>query len=237
MTTIALAQISLSNDIDENVARHLRLIESVDADLIAFPECSITGYDLVHLARNIGQLAQNVDDARAVLHSVCQNSGKMALIGLPYVADDEIFNGSLIVGGFDNEIILYRKRYLTDEEQDVFQPGDSAQIVNVKGKSFGILICRDQSYPELFADYSDVDCIVIQAAHYYAPKESLKKRLKNMAIPVVRAMDSGVIVAKVNAVGELGGKLSCGNSIIAGPSGNVLGLLGETEEGYLIHKL
>lgn len=239
MTTVALAQIRLSNDLEKNVASHIRMIESVDADLIVFPECSITGYDLEHLAVNISQLVVKVEFAREILHNVCKKSGKMALIGLTYATAGKVFNGSLVVGGVDNDTTYYRKRHLTNEEQVIFQPGENALVVHVKKKSIGILICRDQSHPAFFDHYADrgANLIIIQSAHYYSPLDCLKKRHKNIAIPIVRAMDSGVTVAKVNAVGELGGKLSCGNSIVVDPSGNVLGMLGETEEGYLIHKI
>lgn len=239
MTKIAFAQISQTYDIGENVAKHLQLIESLQADIIVFPECSITGYDPVMLERNIHTIAEDLINARLKLDNACKRAGKKALIGTPEITEAGVYNSSMIVGDICASSASYRKRCLVDAEQTVFKPGSSHQVLSIHDKKIGILICRDQSHPVLFSEYQQlgVELIIIQAAHYYAPLESLKKRKKNIAIPIVRAMDSATTIAKVNAVGQLGASLSCGNSIIADSLGNVLGLLGETEEGSLYYNL
>jgi predicted amidohydrolase len=99
----------------------------------------------------------------------------------------------------------------------------------------GVIICRDQNYPELCRALTKAGAqfIYILSAHFYGPKEARWKLEKNRAIPITRAVENKVYVLLSNFVGSHLGKVSLGNSLIADPDGAVVVSAGETEEGLL----
>jgi predicted amidohydrolase len=72
--------------------------------------------------------------------------------------------------------------------------------------------------------------LLLMSAHYYKPKESIKRIDKNIAMPIVRAIDSGTLFFKVNTVGRNKKQLSLGSSIIVSPEGYILKKAGMLQE-------
>jgi predicted amidohydrolase len=109
----------------------------------------------------------------------------------------------------------------------------------VAGVKCGLLICRDQNDPRLVQEYARVDTKVVflLAAHYYPPPEARRKIDKNRALPIARAVENGLFVAKANAVGFQGDYVSLGHSMIVDPEGSVLCEADEKEETLLYHDL
>src|SRR5689334_1518203 len=84
---VGLAQIDCRlGDLDGNVERHLAWIErarEAGADLLVFPELSLTGYRLLHLTPRV---ALRPDDAR--LARLAEAAGPMAVV-LGFVEEDD----------------------------------------------------------------------------------------------------------------------------------------------------
>ena len=111
--TIALAQIDLIvGDITGNTTRILDCCEQVrvesQADLIVFPELSISGYPPEDLLLHSG-LKRRVAEAIELIRK--QVSGIAVLIGFPEYSGNVIYNSCVV---FENteEIIRYRKHVL-----------------------------------------------------------------------------------------------------------------------------
>lgn len=237
MIEISLCQIPLSCDIANNLDLHLKLINSSQSNVLVFPECSLNGYCLNKFSTNNQDGFSQLESAIHLLHETCINKGVVAIIGAATPTNNTgFFNSSLVLGGEGPFFPIYNKRYLTSKEKNIFTPGIEPLIIKYKDKKIGILICRDQSNDDFFKYYSEngTDCVIIQSAHYYTAPECQQKQLKNIAIPIVRAIDNKLVVAKVNTVRNLEGLHSTGNSIVAMPNGTVLGMLGETQQDCLI---
>ena len=150
--TIALAQIDLIvGDITGNTTRILDCCEQVrvesQADLIVFPELSISGYPPEDLLLHSG-LKRRVAEAIDLIRK--QVSGIAVLIGFPEYSGNVIYNSCVV---FENsqEIIRYRKHVLPNysvfDEKRYFEPGKETAVFKLKDTKIGINICEDIWYP------------------------------------------------------------------------------------------
>ena len=150
--TIALAQIDLIvGDITGNTTRILDCCEQVrvesQADLIVFPELSISGYPPEDLLLHSG-LKRRVAEAIELIRK--QVSGIAVLIGFPEYSGNVIYNSCVV---FENseEIIRYRKHVLPNysvfDEKRYFEPGKETAVFKLKDTKIGINICEDIWYP------------------------------------------------------------------------------------------
>lgn len=150
--TIALAQIDLIvGDITGNTTRILDCCEQVrvesQADLIVFPELSISGYPPEDLLLHSG-LKRRVAEAIELIRK--QVSGIAVLIGFPEYLGNFIYNSCVV---FENseEIIRYRKHVLPNysvfDEKRYFEPGKETAVFKLKDTKIGINICEDIWYP------------------------------------------------------------------------------------------
>ena len=150
--TIALAQIDLIvGDITGNTTRILDCCEQVrvesQADLIVFPELSISGYPPEDLLLHSG-LKRRVAEAIELIRK--QVSGIAVLIGFPEYSGNFIYNSCVV---FENseEIIRYRKHVLPNysvfDEKRYFEPGKKTAVFKLKDTKIGINICEDIWYP------------------------------------------------------------------------------------------
>ena len=131
--TIALAQIDLIvGDIAGNTTRILTCCEKVrtesQADLIVFPELSISGYPPEDLLLHSG-LKRRVAEAIESIRK--QVTGIAVLIGFPEYTEDIIYN-SCVVFENNEEAIRYRKHALPNysvfDEKRYFEPGKETAI-------------------------------------------------------------------------------------------------------------
>ena len=150
--TIALAQIDLIvGDIAGNTTRILTCCEKVrtesQADLIVFPELSVSGYPPEDLLLHSG-LKRRVAEAIESIRK--QVTGIAVLIGFPEYTEDIIYN-SCVVFENNEETIRYRKHALPNysvfDEKRYFEPGKETAIFELKGTKIGINICEDIWHP------------------------------------------------------------------------------------------
>ncbi len=148
--TIAAAQTtSIAGDIQANIARHLRFMQTAadhGVQFLVFPELSLTGYERT-LAR---ALAIRPDDA--VLHPLrefAQHSGMIAVVGIPVRADNGagVYIGALVLQT-NGEIGAYTKQHLHPGEEAAFVPGRGGQAVNVAGHQAALAICAEITQPD-----------------------------------------------------------------------------------------
>ena len=145
---IAAAQtIAIKGDIDANICQHIKLIDkavSDRADLIFFPELSLTGYE-PELAQG---LAMTIDDERllvfkelAVLHHI------IIAVGAP-MRDESGTVIAMFIYMPDNTVQCYTKQYLHSGEELYFVPKYTSLQLLVKGKAINFAICADFSNPD-----------------------------------------------------------------------------------------
>lgn len=147
--TIGLAQINTQlGDVNANLEKHLALVKearSVGADLILFPELSLTGYVLQDLTPVVARKPSVDDPVFAPLLHASQELD--ILVGFVEEDDRHRF---YIAGAYlsRGEIVhVHRKVYLPTyglfDEGRFFAWGDSVRAFNTRFGRAGVLICED----------------------------------------------------------------------------------------------
>ncbi len=149
---IVLAQLNLKvGDIDGNVEKLIQAAHTARdthlAEIIVFPELSITGYPPEDLL-----LRKSFIDAANVGLNTFKNAvqGIHCIVGHPYQTSQGLLNSCSVI---HNGTILgrYNKQHLPNygvfDENRYFVPGNSPCVVNINGIPVGLLICEDLWYP------------------------------------------------------------------------------------------
>jgi NAD+ synthase (glutamine-hydrolysing) len=146
---IALAQTNfLVGDIDANVqniirnARHAH--ESLGADLIVFPELTVTGYP----AEDLLLRPDFIDAANTAVNRLAALLPKdiAVVVGFPEADGSRLFNSAAVI--YQGRVQAgYRKRVLPNygvfDEQRYFSAGDRTCVFSLKGVRIGLTICED----------------------------------------------------------------------------------------------
>jgi predicted amidohydrolase len=140
-------------DFAANVATHVRLAKQalkLGADVIAFPELSLTGYTLKDLA---AEIAVDPYD-RTALKDLLALSKKITIIAGAVITDPDhgIYNAALCIE--DGEVIhVHRKIYLPTygmfEEGRYFSSGRIIEAFDSRHGRFSLLICEDMWHVSL----------------------------------------------------------------------------------------
>lgn len=136
------------------------------------------------------------------------------------------FNTTVVINPKGEISAIYRKMHLfslhTDnkniQESKDFLPGDKPVMTKIKNKSWGLSICYDIRFPELYRTYINAAILNIPAsftkptgiAHWHT-------------LCKARAIENMAFVCAANQVGKgTGGIETYGHSIIVDPWGNLL---------------
>ncbi len=236
---VAAAQINTTvGDIDGNarlIEKWIGLAEEQSADLVAFPELTITGYppeDLV-LYKNF------IDANKAALNRIASDVGNIVAVVGFVDSDDEgtkLFNAAAVI--HNRKIVaIYRKIHLPNygvfDERRYFTPGNECPVISIRGIKVGINICEDiweQVGP------SEVQCaagaqilININSSPYESGKQGHR-------VDVVTDLSrrNRVYTLYTNQVGGQDELVFDGGSMIAGPHGELLGTAARFEESLLV---
>lgn len=218
----AVAQVRLFDQIEKNVStisKYISLASKEDMDILCFPECNITGY-----VRDFNAIDQNkVMETLDIIHEQVKKIGVNVIVGAPYFEQGTLFNSAIVLLTSGKRHI-YHKINLTSSDEAFFKKGKEPLLFRLGDVKCGILICRDQNDPMLAAKYKTLgaDAIFILSAHFYEPIEAIRKRNKNRALPIARAVENNLFVLKANAVGSANTKISLGGSLIIDPGGFVV---------------
>ena len=225
MLRIALCQANLPvGDIDGNVDRVRTRVTSAraeGADLIVFPELSITGYppeDLL-LRPSFSQRAQ------VALHRLASDLGDtIVLVGFPLLAGD-LYNAAAVLANGKVQSI-YKKAFLPNygvfDEHRYFASGNRALVLDLDGARVGVTVCEDLWYPggpgQWAAIGGGAELIVnLSASPYHRAKGLERERMFE-----TRCVDYNCFLAFCNAVGGQDELVFDGHSLIMDPSGAVV---------------
>ena len=230
---IALAQCNTKlGDVPANLKRHITIIEDAkaqNADIVIFPELSLTGYALQDLAVASALRPHQDDPVFNELLTASQDIDLM--VGFVhedqrhrfYIASAYLSEGKIL--HIHNKVFL--PTYGMFDEGRFFAWGDSVRAFDTKFGRFGMLICEDfwhASLPYLlWLDGADV--LLFSSA---SPGRGLQNnpRLKSSIwVEHTNRAYAGfftVFVAHTNRVGYEDGLNFWGGSTIFDPDGNLL---------------
>jgi NAD+ synthase (glutamine-hydrolysing) len=209
---IALAQFDLLvGDVQGNLARvRAAALDArrLGADLVVFPELTLSGYppeDLlfhrglrIQLEEALAELAHDVNDADGMLPAL--------LVGYPEYEGEgaglRIYNAAqLLVPGASP--VNYRKtclpNYRVFDEKRYFTAGAAPAVVEFMGVKLGLTICEDvwEAEPARLARAAGAELLLTINA---SPYEKKKQRARE-AVLRERVLDTGMPIAYVNLVG------------------------------------
>jgi NAD+ synthase (glutamine-hydrolysing) len=225
-------------DLDGNVAKVLDYgarARAAGADLVAFPELTLTGYPPEDLLLR----ASFIEDNLKALKKVADNlPGITAVVGF-VDQDHDIYNAAAVV--HDGRIAgVYHKQFPPNygvfDEMRYFHPGHRSQVYTIAGARVGVNICEDSWYPEgpiQAQSLAGADVIVnINGSPY---RQGIRRSRERML--ATRAADNAVIVCYVNLVGGQDELVFDGNSFVYDQDGNLLARAASFEEGLLVADL
>lgn len=230
---IGIVQMELTDILEDNFQKIECLSEEAKIrkiELLCFPECALTGYNA-----NFKKLQKDeLHNYIMKLSRVAASMNLALLVGTPFYQEDDLYNSALLFLP-NSEVQAYHKQMLTEYDSRFFKPGNYMSVFDYKGFKIGVVVCRDQNDAALFAEYKRLGAkaVIILSAHYYSKSTALKKKDKNKAIPIVRAIDNQIMVCKSNAVGTVNEVISLGGSIIVSESGYVICEADESNEVIL----
>ncbi len=235
---VALAQINaFVGNIEANKRKILETIRravEAGADLLAFPELSVTGYPPEDLLLKPHFVKQSQEAVVEIAESV--PSDLVVVIGC-VEEDEDIYNAAAVLHG-GRVVGFYRKHYLPNygvfDEQRYFQRGREGLVLQIGQTRVGISICEDIWYPlgpALWeALYGDAHILLnISSSPYHRGKLGWRERMLS-----VRATDNLAAVAYVNLVGGQDELVFDGASLIVNEQGQILARGRQFEEDFIV---
>ena len=232
----ALAQINTTvGDLRGNTAKIIEYIDRAQAegaDLVSFPELTITGYppeDLLY-KNNL------IRDNRECLDQVIEHSAGIAVVVGFVDRDEELFNAAAVIQ--DRRLLgIYHKVHLPNygvfDEQRYFQSGSECPVFDINGTCVGVNVCEDiwyESGPTNVQSKAGARVIMnINGSPYHRGKGRFREQML-----ADRARDNGVYVFYTNLVGGQDELVFDGGSCVFSPSGDVLARGKQFEEDLLL---
>jgi len=189
------------------------------ADLIAFPECALTGYVFSSREEAVPFTESIPGTSTDRLAACCQELGVHVIVGLLEKDADKCYNAAVLIGP-EGLVGKYRKNHLPFLGIDRFiDLGDGPfQVYQTPIGNIGIHICYDCNFPEsarvmalLGAD------IIVLPTNWPEGREKVVKYLIN-----TRAYENRVNFVAVDRVGNERGTKFIGRSKIISASGDAL---------------
>ena len=223
---IALAQIApAATDKTGNlklIAKTAALAGKKGADLVIFPELSLTGYVVKD---QIYTLAETIPGpSTRALEKVAKQTRTHIIFGMPEVSEKTqatLYNAAVLIGP-DGLIGKYRKMYLPThsvfEEKRYFRPGYAAAALSTELGKIGLIICYDIFFPEVsrLARLEGAQLTVCISA------SPAVRRAYFETLTVARAIENTNFLAFVNLAGIEDGLQFWGGSRLIGPQGRIL---------------
>ncbi|MDW7690710.1 carbon-nitrogen hydrolase family protein [Flammeovirgaceae bacterium SG7u.111] len=228
---LASAQIcSAQGEIQANLQTHYRLINEAarkGAQLITFPEMSLTGYE----RKNAQTLAFQKDDARLEgLQKLSSEHGIIIIAGAPIKLENELFIGSFILSP-NQPISIYTKQFLHEGEDEFFSSSFSFNPqLKLEEEQLSLAICADIDH----AVHANAACEA--GSSIYLPSIFFTTNGIGEGHKLLQGYSQKhqLAVLMSNYCGEAWGYEAGGRSAFWNEKGELLGELDSQEEGLLV---
>lgn len=223
---LAIAQINTTvGDMDGNTRKIIDYIaraKEAGADIVTFPELSITGYPPEDLLLKNGFVRHNIE----CLHKIIEHAkGITAIVGFVDEVGDDIFNAAAVItdgtlAGVHHKFFL--PNYGVFDEERYFQSGNKHIVFEGYGTIFGVEVCEDSWYAEgphrLQSLVGDAELIiVVNASPFHAGKWHFREEMVS-----TRTTDNQCFFVYGNLVGGQDELVFDGHSLVVGPDGQVI---------------
>ena len=230
---VAAVQISgLPGDLQGN----LRHVESMAREgaargcrLLLFPELSDLGYDL-QVAADQGRAAW--PEVRERLTALAGELGVCLVCGVCLPGEDGLFNALTAFGPSGDILCEYRKIHLLrtpdTDERKAFVPGRKIVNFELDGMRFGLALCYDLRFPELFRAQALAGChALLLASAWPAARIGVWEPMC-----ISRAVENQCFLLGANRVGDKGAFPFGGRSLFVTPTGEA-DIAADMDEGFV----
>jgi NAD+ synthase (glutamine-hydrolysing) len=235
--TFALAQIDTCvGDLhgnSEKVMSAVRQAHAHQADVVVFPEMTLTGYPIEDLAyrdtfrreavRVVHQIAsdlarEGLGDTYVILGSIGRPEGVLTRESTKPRNRMLILHSGHVVAHYDKHFL---PNYGVFDEYRIFSSGNKPLVLTINGRRIGVAICEDiwqDGGPVAELSHENIDVLVtINGSPYEEGKNQTRLDFAHK-----RAQQLGVPVVYVNQVGAQDDLVFDGSSFVISPAGTVL---------------
>ena len=227
---IALAQFeSRKGDIAYNLKRHIEYVKIAareGADLIVFPELSLSGYEPTISAACSMDL---FDERLSAIRSMARDNKICIALGLPLLSNSLPFIGMAF---FQEDITVqsYAKQILHEDEYPYFQAGKRELLLHVSKRNISFGICYESIQRE------HLDKAILAGTHIYiasvAKPVGATTRAHEYFLQRSREVDIPLLFC--NGIGHSDNFISAGRSAVW-KKGYCLSALAADKEGILFY--
>jgi len=217
-------------DINSNLQDHYRLVALAaekGANLIVFPEMSMTGYE----RENAEQLAFSVNDSRIDhLKKLAVENKIIIIAGAPIEIDSDLFIGQFVISP-DNSVAIYTKQFLHTGEDVYFKPSfDYNPIIEIENERVSFAICADIDNPLHPENASKNKTSIYIASIFFSPN-GIPEAHNSLSTYAKR---HGMDVLMSNFGGESWGSPSGGKSAFWNKNGELIAQMEDSNSGLLL---
>jgi len=198
---------------------------------VVLPELWDVGYAL----DSVPELSDpNGEQALAFLGELAKEYGTWFVGGSVMVRDKESFyNRSQAINPSGELISEYNKAHLVPfitKEDDIFTPGNSANIFDFSGVKSGSIICYDMRFPEWVRTYALDGAEILFVSGQWTPERMHLWKTMLCA----HAIENLMYVVATNNCGPSGDLNFGGGSLVCSPAGEVLLEAGTSANGMFV---
>jgi predicted amidohydrolase len=228
LVRIALAQVDCAlGDLEQNLARTREVLERAraeGADIVVFPELSLSGYSVGRVSEDISLEA--VDDQ--IARRLGDDAGLGVVVGFVEAGRLHTYNSAAYIDG-GVLIHVHRKLYLPTygayDERKHFSPGQAMRAFDTDFGPMAVLICNDVWQPALpFIAVQDGARVIIvpanSARNRFPGGTDMQREWRDINRFHARMLESYVVF--VNRVGSEGELEFWGGSHVVDPWGEIV---------------
>jgi predicted amidohydrolase len=212
----------------DTVAQVLALLERArGSDLVLLPELWTSGYFAFDRYESESEPVGG-PTARALAAKARELHFNLFTGSFVEHAGGRLFNSSLFIDPSGEVVAHYRKIHLfgyQSEEQRLLAPGSEVVVREMPWGRFGLSICYDLRFPELYRRMIDLGAEVFLVAAAWPAARVEPWVLLNRT----RALENQAFVFACNGAGTSGGVRLGGHSVVVDPYGKVVAEAGDGE--------
>jgi predicted amidohydrolase len=217
-------------NINANLTDHYRLIELAaknGADLILFPELSISGYE----REKAKELIFEKDDSRLDgLIKLSVENKIVVIAGAPIRIGENLYIGVFIIKP-DNTISIYTKQFLHTGEDIIYKSSfDYNPVIEIKNERISIAICADINNPKHPENAKKKDTSIYLASIFFEPND-MQKAYRTLS-SYAEKFSMNVLMS--NYTGQSWGLDGGGQSGFWDKNGNLVSNLNDSDSGLLL---
>jgi predicted amidohydrolase len=212
------------------IAKHIKQAKKQKANIIIFPEMSLTGYTTRDLTYELAEEIPGPSTEK--IRKLAKKENLYMVFGMPERSEKgkAILYNTAVLTGPEGYIGKYRKMHLPThsvfEEKRYFRLGYQTPIFETNLGKLGITICYDIFFPEI------TRALRLQGAKFIiciSASPAVRKKFFE-TLTAARAIENTCFLAYVNLVGIENGLQFWGGSRLIGPSGHIITQLKYDEE-------